>query len=44
MHVAPQARTTRTIEPDRLARNIFVLLVAYVVAVAASIWLFIRPV
>jgi hypothetical protein len=32
------------INPDRLARNIFLLCLAYVLAVAGSIWLFIRPV
>jgi hypothetical protein len=32
------------VNPDKLARNIFLLTLAYVVAVAASIWLFIRPV
>jgi hypothetical protein len=30
--------------PDTLARNIFLLTVAYAAAIAASIWLFIRPV
>jgi hypothetical protein len=36
-------RTARNVNPDKLARNIFVLALVYVVAVAASIWLFIRP-
>ena len=32
------------VNPDKLARNVFLLTLAYVVAVGASIWLFIRPV
>jgi hypothetical protein len=34
----------RNIGPDKLARNIFLLCLAYVLAVVGSIWLFIRPV
>lgn len=36
-------RAARNVTPDKLARNIFILALAYVVAVIASIWLFIRP-
>ena len=34
----------RNVSPDNLARKIFLLTLAYVFAVAGSIWLFIRPV
>lgn len=37
-------RKTHGVQPDKLARNVFLLLVAYVVVVIGSIWLFIRPV
>lgn len=37
----PQPERTR---PDVLARNVFLMTLAYVVAVAGSIWAFIRPV
>jgi hypothetical protein len=41
---AAPVRSSDLVNPDRLARNIFLLSIAYVLAVAGSIWLFIRPV
>lgn len=37
-------RANAPINPDKLVRNIFLLTLAYVLAVGASIWLFVRPV
>jgi hypothetical protein len=33
----------RNVSPDKIARKVFVLTLAYVAAVGGSIWLFIRP-
>lgn len=38
------ASRLRNVNPDTLARNIFLLTLAYVFAVGGAIWLFIRPV